>query len=189
MNNLKSFFLLFLLLGAVSAYAQPQGGEGLQGNSIISQGWAVIGDGTFAPEGAIWNDAHAVTSEKAKLPIIIDFPAQRPVGAIILQADWNDTYFVDCRNEAGWGKIWSATPDGFVEGLATRGVVLTTPRSCSSLRVRAGSGDGYYSIAELQIFEQAPANWDELTHPPVQHLAWLSRTPSCTQAGWTRCAV
>lgn len=135
--------------------------------------WAAAIDGKFAGELAVWNDPGAVTGDASRFPVVFELDQPAQVSALIVQADWNDSYIVDCLDSAGtWSRIWVATPKGNLPGVRTRAVHLQSPASCNALRIRAGKGDGTYSITEFQAFSSIPRDWDTRTNPPREELDW-----------------
>jgi hypothetical protein len=122
---------------------------------------ALITDGAVAPEGAQWDAPVVVTLDSGAAFVTYDLGQPRPISALALQADANDTYKILGSSDG--------TPASFkllVEiqnvvdraghGLRTRAVEIpsTTVRY---LRVGEANGDGFYSISELGAYCQKPS--------------------------------
>jgi len=118
----------------------------------------------FVPEGTVWNDSEALTAENINAFIEINLFSLTPIEAIIIQADANDSYIVEC--DAGNRKfkpIWFVPPALGKAGIAKRFKVLEKKTSCSRIKIRPGTGDNLFSVARVRLFRTKPDNWEALT--------------------------
>lgn len=143
----------------------------------VGQNIAVVTDGIFAEEGAAWNVNEACTSQKDVSAFYqVDLNQSAIVKAIVLQADWNDSYIIEFQNSAGeWKKLWYAPTFGYEEGLRTRSIILDTPIQTGAFKIRGGYGDSILSVSEFQVYSEVPSNWDELTKKslPGTRFSWF----------------
>jgi hypothetical protein len=116
-------------------------------------------DGQAAPEGAQWDAPVGVFFDTPAGSLTYDLGEVRAVGALMIQADANDTY-----------KVFGATVDSpgayklLVEiesvvnighGLRTRTATFD-PTPVRYIRIGEPLGDGFYSLSEFQAFCHAP---------------------------------
>lgn len=128
-----------------------------------------IQDGRLAQEGTFWsNRSHALVLKEENAHLRIDLGGTRNVGALVIQADKNDTYAIEASLDGEeWVPLWLAPPVNTEDGLRTRHTRLDTPRPVRYLRVEGRDGDGYYSISELRAYCEPPDTWPpKLQHPP-----------------------
>lgn len=174
-----SYALLYILilafvLNLVSLSAQAQQALPLLGDKALN----MMVDGHVALEYSPWNVEGTVSFRGNDKPPVLELNSSSKIKAIILQADWNDSYLIDCSLDGqAWRPLWTAVPVGGIEGLATRGVVLEGDALCHYLRVRGGAGDGVYSIAEIQVFSEVPEDWDSRMNPPRVDREWWPWIP------------
>jgi hypothetical protein len=150
-----------------NAPAAPCGTENLLAGRRPSATEQVLGDlalmtdGAVAPEGAQWDAPVVVTLEGGTSSVTYDLGGPRPISALLLQADANDTYKISGSDDG--------TPASFkvlaelanvVEsaghGLRTRAVDIATT-TVRYLRVGEARGDGFYSIAEIGAYCRKPS--------------------------------
>jgi hypothetical protein len=141
----KDFGLLYLLLMsqclALPAYCQDK-----------------VIDGELAPEHSAWDSAFARVLKSGERALEYQLPEPRMVGSVLLQADWNDSYHIDCFLVGGiWQRIATAVPAARGEGLVTRSLVVTQPQVCGAIRIRGEGGDLFYSVSELQLYAEQEA--------------------------------
>lgn len=120
---------------------------------------ALMTDQQAPPDGARWDAPAATQFDGASAGATYDLGAPRRIGALVLQADANDTYRLT-------GSIDGA-PDSFrliaeVANVVDRGPGLRTravqvmPVTARYLRIAPGEGDGFFSIGEWAVYCQAP---------------------------------
>ena len=137
-------------------------------------------NGEFAPEGTTsWSDPTYATklgacsvaanqcppmAQGAAQPIsaakVIDLTATFPITRLVIQAESNNRYQVDgwdgvSKTSTGipvWTPLWAVPPVSGNSNLRTRKTTLATPYEARYVRVYATSGNGNYSVSELQVF-------------------------------------
>ncbi len=140
----------------------------LNGDFFVGQGplWSLgtngtkesIVDGAFLPEGQQWNydsvwwsTNHGVTGGQY---ITIDLGGLFNIDSFIVQADDNDAYKIEYLNNSTLE--WTIVNIIGGWGLRERPeIFLSSTITTSSLKLSAHSGDGYYSVSEVQAFGSA----------------------------------
>jgi len=165
-----------LLLGAltltlVAAWASPAraddnllAGRMPDASSGISNLRAIT-DGAAAWEGDEWNSSVAATFTSDRAFVEYDLGRSVTITAAFLQGDNNDEYVVSVSDDhTNFTPIWVARArpepglrDRFSDALNGHG---------RWVRLTVRGGDAAYSVAELQLYEQRPAQF-----PPVFHRA------------------
>ena len=128
---------------------------------------ATVVDGIFLPRsqewdmGAVWwNTAYGGGGQN----IVIDLQGNFSIESFIVQADDNDSYNVsywDLNSNAwvlayllpavgGWGMQTRPNPFDNSERY-----ILGVPITTNALRIEADSGDGWYSVSEIQAYGTA----------------------------------
>jgi hypothetical protein len=147
---------------------------------------ALITDGAVGTEGTPWDAPVGVTLGTGAGFVTYDLGRSRPISALLLQADANDTYKIS-------GSI-DGTPASYkvlVEiqnvvdrghGLRTRAVEIS-PTIVRYLRIGEANGDGFYSISELAAYCQKPSPFPPamrtIEAPPPQ----ATEAPSAAPGG------
>jgi spermidine synthase len=125
----------------------------------ISGDAALVTDGTVAPEGDVWDAPTAVKLASPSAWITYDLGRPRKVGALVLQADANDTYQIAGSLDGQPGtfkklaEIANVVDHG--PGLRTRAVPIE-PATVRYLRLGNPAGDGSFSVAEFAAYCLAP---------------------------------
>src|SRR5262245_22709325 len=117
-------------------------------------------DAPLLPEGSAWNAAGATVLEGTDSAITI--PLSRPVEvrALLIQADFDDTYFVEASDDgASWHLFWRVPGLPAPPGLRSRVTRLAAPERFRFVRVRATYGDGNFAVSRLRLYETVPARW------------------------------
>jgi hypothetical protein len=122
---------------------------------------AFITDGAVAPEGAQWDAPVVVTLDSGAAFVTYDLGQPRPISALTLQADANDTYkILGSSDEAPASFKLLVEIQNVVDraghGLRTRAVEIPST-IVRYLRVGEANGDGFYSISELAAYCQKPS--------------------------------
>ena len=118
----------------------------------------VMTDGRLAPEGAPADDA-AVAVDGVRSALLVDLGREEELGALLLQADSNDVYFVETSADSTrWDIRWRVAPRPGQGPLRTHTTVLPERVRARWLRVRPTTGRSP-SVSELQVFREAPAAW------------------------------
>lgn len=164
--------LATLLLAA--SLALPDGslllGREAQGRGL--SGAPAATDGLLAREGATAASAEA-EGRATRLAdpeafLAVDLGSPRPVGAILIQADAGDTYFVESSIDGrSWTGVMRIEPGDITYGMRTRRAELKEAREARFLLVHAEGGDGIFAVGELAAFSRAPASWKEAPPPAV----------------------
>ena len=144
--------LLLLLLAAdanLLAHRGPWRASGVIGAERLTDDIACrAGDPWQSPLTAVFRSTDAYAAW--------DLGESRPIAAIWLQADANDSYQIEGSPDGNaWTPIWTA-PTGGGGGLRprwTRGLSA----AARFVRVRPADGDGFFSLSELQVFAETPA--------------------------------
>jgi len=130
---------------------------------VITGGWpdasvyppaplSSLTDGVFRPDGTEWQDGTIWWDERNPASVgtafTIDLQGRFLINTITLQADNNDEYWIESRDQFGnwstlgfWGPCCSA-------GLATRSAGLVF--ESTGFRIHAQGGDQWYSVSEFQ---------------------------------------
>jgi hypothetical protein len=113
----------------------------------------VLTDGRSAPDGDDWNGAAAAVLESPAAFVEYDLGRSARIRGAYLQGDNNDEYVVSASEDGqAFHEIWVAPPVAApgLRGRSTDGL----DAQGRWLRLSGRGGDGRYSIAELQIFEE-----------------------------------
>jgi hypothetical protein len=135
----------------------------------LSQGRAqLVQDGLLATEGTVWNAPSALQLKDTRSQITVDLRQPRELRYFALQGDNNDTYSIEGSLDGlTYKQLWLAPITEVGMGLRTRWVALPNTETARYLRVRAVSGDSYYTLSELRAYCQKPNPWPlALTYPP-----------------------
>lgn len=162
--GLRHSFVPFLLalLAAGGAAAQPEcpAGNLLHGRTPaeargIASDTARLTDNFVAPEGAGWNGPQATIFESASSGVTWDLSRPVLLRHLLLQADADDRYLLSSSLDgASYSPLWQIEPEES-GGLRRRAVSLPEVEA-RYLRLAAADGDGFYSVAEVQVFCQQP---------------------------------
>ncbi len=143
---------------------------------------AVLHDGQLTFEGDNW-DTQWTTLLRRDVTLEFDLGAPKQVGAVLLQADNNDTYVLSASLDGvTFTPFWTVKGDPLV-GMRTRSSTSLDVR-LRYLRVNASAGDGLYSIGELALYPDVQAlDTDTLIRqkkperpsrgPPTFDFSWL----------------
>ncbi len=113
----------------------------------------VMRDGTAVWEGDNWDTAKTAIIGKDGF-IEFDLGEELPIGAVLIQADNNDNYFLDGSTDGkSWTQLWKAQPDP-LPGMRTR-INKTLNGRARYLKLYARGGDNLFSVGELQVFTSA----------------------------------
>jgi hypothetical protein len=124
---------------------------------------STLTDGILLPENQIWNQGSVWwDQENGGVSIEFDLNHEYSLDKFLIQADDNDNYLLQYWNGSTWKTAFDA---GIIDG----GFGLTTRESASlpaiytdKLLLTVVSGDGLYSVSEVQAFGAAvpePATW------------------------------
>jgi hypothetical protein len=130
---------------------------------------STLTDGIFLPQattwndGSVWWDAFESSGASAANSIVIDLGASHDIFGFIVQTDDNDAYRIETWDGGSWVGAWEIPAVGGF-GMQTRPNAtdnteifeLAAPVSTDRLRFTAVSGDGYYSVSEIQAFVDMP---------------------------------
>ncbi len=138
-------------------------GSFFNGSGDVVKAQTVV-DGVFLPRGQAWNRGGVwwIEGDGKVSSIFLTFPGAQ-ITSLTIQADDNDAYEVSYLNDATdtWRLAWAVPNfDSRGNGMLTRPddqdnrqrFVLPSPIAATELRLRATSGDGHYSISEVQAF-------------------------------------
>jgi hypothetical protein len=161
---------LVCLAGAVPAAAQDIGcpsGNLLSGKApMVHPGVtnaARVTDGVIAAEGDPWDSELAAVLSDGSGHLVYDLGSTTGASAVDLQGDNNDRYVVELSEDGElFTPLWVSDPVGG-QGMRRRSARGLRGQG-RYVRVRAEGGDGYYSLAELQIFCETPSAWP----PPIE---------------------
>ncbi len=150
-----TFILLAALAGPARAQENLLAGRAPTDSAGISNVRALT-DGATGFEGDEWNSTVAATATSDRAFAEYDLGRSVPINAAYLQGDNNDEYVVSVSEDrANFAVLWVAHPrpepglrDRWADGLNGHG---------RWIRVTVHGGDAAYSIAELQLFEERPA--------------------------------
>ena len=141
------------------------GGEDLLAGKLPVEAQDVTGvpslvtDGSVGPEGTVWDGPVAVILSNGGAALTYDLGGVRSIGALVLQADANDTYKVlgSADGTPGSYKLLALLANVVDRGPGLRTRAVRFPAAdVRYLRVGPGDGDGAYSIAELAAYCRAP---------------------------------
>ncbi|MDH5671590.1 MAG: hypothetical protein OEZ06_05530 [Myxococcales bacterium] len=114
-------------------------------------------DGVVALEGEPWSSRLTASLENASARVDYDLGAPRDIDSVYLQADHNDLYELWISDDGQrFRRLWTSqtVPLG---GLRARQQSGLAGRA-RYLRLKARGGDGRYSISELKLFAEPPAD-------------------------------
>ena len=106
-------------------------------------------------EGSPWDEAGTQNIKDVRSSLIFEFQNAIVPTALRLQADNNDTYFIESSaDQTDWHVIWIAEPRVIMTGLATRTVRISHENNISAryFRIRPTSGDGRFSVSQMVFF-------------------------------------
>lgn len=126
-------------------------------------------DGVFFDRGRQWDEGPVWWESGAVKPVWGDeqprwielgLGGSVTIGSVVVQADENDEYLLSYRdpNSGDWEPLWqvaSTSGDSLVRPDSARYIertILTEPVTTDLLRFEALSGDGMYSVSEIQVF-------------------------------------
>jgi hypothetical protein len=157
-----SILLLLGLLATGTAAAQPEcpAGNLLHGRTPveargIAGDTARLTDNFVAPEGAAWNGSQTTIFESPAAFVTWDLSRPVLLRHLVVQADGDDSYQLSFSLDgAAYNPLWQVDPaEG--GGLRSRRTSLAEVE-VRYLRLAPVDGDGFFSVAELQIFCQRP---------------------------------
>jgi hypothetical protein len=142
---------------------------------------ALITDGAVAPEGAEWNAPVVVTLDSGAAFVTYDLGQPRPISALALQADANDTYKILGSTDGTPASFKLVVEiqnvvDSAGHGLRTRAVEFA-PTTVRYLRVGEANGDGFYSISELAAYCSKPSPFPPAMRIVEAPLAQVGEAP------------
>ncbi|MEZ4467858.1 MAG: hypothetical protein R3F43_26300 [bacterium] len=153
---------LLLLLGA-PALAEPACPDGnlLAGKApaaVAVTSVARIVDGVAPVEGDPWNTSLTAILGAEKALVTWDLGQETRLGALLIQADNNDTYDVSISLDGTtFTPLWTA-PEVEAPGMRTR-LHQGFEATARYLRISNPAGDNAYSLGEVMAFCQKPAVW------------------------------
>ena len=168
-----AFLVACIALPLGLAAAASTGGETKHGLPVarIVEARGVSGepdrlfDALVKPEGALWNSKGTLVLTSLDSALIIDLGAPTQVSGILLQGDNNDRYAIDASEDGhGWMTALVSYKSEEGAGLRTRCHRLPSPVSMRFARIRPETGDGKYSLSELQFYSTIPDAWP----PPLK---------------------
>ena len=118
----------------------------------------LITNGVYAPAGTGYNDAQYATVLAGTGPadaLHIDLGEAHYLSHVKVQADQNDIYQLDVSDDNTNWVSWYTVPTVSSGGLQTRDSGTLPATLGRYLRVYAESGDGKYSVSEVQVFANA----------------------------------
>jgi PEP-CTERM motif len=146
------------------ALNQPVTASGTFGSSVP---YGSIDDGTFFPEntywqnGTVWWNDSGSPDPTTTQSLTITLDQVYSISGVIVQADNNDSYTLQYRSSSSgaWQTLWNVPFAFNGGGVATRPntdqttqYVLATPVDVEAVKFFANSGDGDYSVSEIQLF-------------------------------------
>ncbi|RLB48303.1 MAG: hypothetical protein DRI90_25510, partial [Deltaproteobacteria bacterium] len=158
--------MLLATLLVRTAVAEPTGASGainlLAGRSPMSvadvRREAVLTDGVIGTPGGGWKTDLTAWLASTQSFIQYDLGRSTPLRAAYIQADCNDRYELSVSEDGQeFTRLWRA-PHVRAGGLQARHSKRLQGQG-RYLRVQASGGDGNYSISELQVFAEPPAQF------------------------------
>ncbi|MCS6894117.1 MAG: hypothetical protein NZO16_06100 [Deltaproteobacteria bacterium] len=113
----------------------------------------------FLPQAEVWNHSDALSTESENSKILIKFIAPQEFRYLIIQADSNDSYIVECLDRNSDKVLWVVPKAEGRDGLSIRKTELARSAKCQIIQIRPGVGDSKYSVARFKIFLEKPENW------------------------------
>lgn len=115
----------------------------------------LVTNGEYAPAGTAWNNetyATVLSKTGTSYAVTIDLGLVTTLDHVIVQADHNDIYQLDVSTDNVNWSPWYTVQKVSEGGLQTRDSGVLTTETARYVRVYATSGDGKYSISEVQVF-------------------------------------
>jgi hypothetical protein len=170
--RLVTFVLLALLGGAVvlsplagEAQAQQNDGNLLAGKRPSDTNLGVrvdaLSDGKKGREGDGWKSKATTPFKDSSSYVTYDLGSEQDIRAAWLQGDNNDSYGVSISSDGKTFKSLWVAENHRNGGLRTRSTAGLAGRG-RYVRLAPLSGDGFFGVTELQLFETPPAAF-----PPV----------------------
>lgn len=152
----------------------------VQGDGAYENGLQLLIDGRFVDERSPWNNDESVYWQDQDTSFVIDLGAEFLIVDVLVQVDDNDDYLIAYSLDGARYTPLMVFYEGYGEtgsGMDTMSSNPGDPQYASLperkpvraryLRLTASSGDGSYSIAEIQAFgypsgpeeEPAPGGW------------------------------
>ncbi len=186
-NHSRSLRLLFLAVLAAAGVAASGAPAHAQTNLVAGRmpsaatgisNLKAITDGVTAQEGDEWNSSLSATFTSDRAFAEWDLGRSVPIAATYLQGDNNDEYVLSVSEDhQTFEPLWVARArpepglrDRWADNLSGHG---------RWVRLTVRGGDAAYAVAELQIFDQRPAQF-----PPT-----VRRTAGQSQAAMVRSCV
>ena len=118
-----------------------------------------ITDGQAPNEGSNWQSSLTSTIDD-KGYLVYDLGNEYPISALLLQGDNNDTYSISGSLDGkNFTPIWKV-PEHPNMGMRTRvHQVQGEKERVRYIKLSEMSGDGYYSVGEMQVYCSQPAVW------------------------------
>jgi hypothetical protein len=136
-----------------------------------------VTDGRLLPEATAPAAEHSVPLPDVRASVAVDLGSLQPVGALLLQADAADVYFVELSADANaWYVAWRVEPVAGASGLWTRHTGVR-PVGARFVRARATTARSA-AVSELQVFAAEPAAWPavDLTGREAHRPLWPGLT-------------
>src|SRR5262249_34126893 len=112
-------------------------------------------DGVASRAGDPWTSPLTAVFHSTSAFAVWDLGEPRPIAAVWLQGDHNDSYEVSTSPDGDtWTPLWTAQPVS-AGGMRARWASGLS-QTARFVRVRPVAGDGSYSLSELQIFSETP---------------------------------
>ncbi len=116
----------------------------------------------FLPEGTAWDDPNVLHSKQYDSKVIVKFIKPQRVKYLVIQADGNDSYIVECQMGKNRDVIWIVPKVPGKPGIWVRKKELKRPVTCKNIFIRPGDGDQNFSVGRFFASFHKPAIWDEL---------------------------
>lgn len=127
----------------------------------------------LAPNGISWDSPQSLQLPDGTSGYIFDFGTPVMFEGFLVQADHNDSYFVEYSNDQEtWTILGVAAPVFEASGMQTRGGRVSLPAPIRYIKIRPGPGDGHYSISRVLFLKGLPNQW---SGDPQTHRSILSR--------------
>jgi hypothetical protein len=121
---------------------------------------ATLLGGALLPEGSDWNAPGVAILEGSADALTIPLPRSVEARAILVQADFDDTYFVEVSDDgAAWHVLWRVPALPAPPGLRSRWTRLEAPERFRFVRVRPTTGGVPYSVSRVRLYEAVPTDW------------------------------
>jgi hypothetical protein len=120
---------------------------------------ARLTDGLTSNEGDHWLTGLTARIDSPRAFVQWDLGAAKPLRCALVQGDNNDSYHVLGSNDGeDFVLLWSAQPVGGA-GMRLRTGTLPANTTMRYVRLTASGGDGLYSVGEIAVYSQCPAEW------------------------------